>query len=67
MTKKYAKSCLSVKKLISTSKQRAEHQFAGRNTQQMGIGLTGKLGRAWVLHGCWCMTSWVVASGMAHG
>ena len=33
MTKKYAISCFSVKKLISTSKRHGEHPFAGRNTQ----------------------------------
>ena len=27
------KSCFSVKKIISTSKQHAEHSFAGRNSQ----------------------------------
>ena len=32
--KNHAKSCLSGKKLISTSKRRAEHLFAGRNAQQ---------------------------------
>ena len=36
MTLKYAKSCFSVKKLISTRKWRVEHPFAGRNTQQSG-------------------------------
>ena len=35
MSKKYAKSGFRVKKLISTSKQRAEHPLAGQNTQQM--------------------------------
>ena len=35
MTKKYAKSCFSVKKLISTSEQRAKHPFAGQNTQEL--------------------------------
>ena len=34
MTLKYAKSYYSVKKLISTSKRREEHPFAGQNTQQ---------------------------------
>ena len=33
MTKKYAKSCFRVKKLILTSEQGAEHLFAGQNTQ----------------------------------
>ena len=33
MTEKYAISCFSVKKLISTSKRHGEHPFAGRNTQ----------------------------------
>ena len=32
--KNHAKSCFSVKKLISTCERRAEHPFAGRNTQQ---------------------------------
>ena len=32
--KNHAKSCFSVTKLISTSELRAEHPFAGRNTQQ---------------------------------
>ena len=26
----------------------------------LGFGLTGKLGCAWVLHGCWCMGAWLV-------
>ena len=34
-TKKYAKSCFSVKKLIRTSERHADHPFAGRNTQQL--------------------------------
>ena len=34
MTLMYAKSYYSVKKLISTSKRLAEHQFAGQNRQQ---------------------------------
>ena len=34
-TLKYAKSCFSVKKLISTREWRGEHPFAGRNTQQL--------------------------------
>ena len=34
LIKKYAKSCFRVKKLISTSQRRAEHPFAGQNTQQ---------------------------------
>ena len=32
----YAKSYFSVKKLISITKRRAEHPFAGQNTQQKG-------------------------------
>ena len=31
------KSCYSVKKMISTSEQRAEHLFTGQNTQQFGV------------------------------
>ena len=34
MIEKDLKSCFSIKKLISTSKQRAEHPLAGWNTQQ---------------------------------
>ena len=37
MTKKYAKSCFSVKKFISTSKRHVKHPFAGRNTQHEGL------------------------------
>ena len=37
MTKKYAKSCFSVKKLILTSEWCAEHPFAGGNTQHMAV------------------------------
>ena len=33
MTEKDVKSCFTIKKLISTSERRAEHLFAGRNTQ----------------------------------
>ena len=29
-------SCFNVKKIISTSKQSAEHPFAGWNTQHLG-------------------------------
>ena len=35
--KNHAKSCFSVKNLISTSERRAEHLFAGQNTQQADI------------------------------
>ena len=38
LTKKYAKSCFSIKKLITTSKRRKEHPFAGQNTQQEAKG-----------------------------
>ena len=34
MTKKYVESYFSIKKLILTSERRAEHPFAGPNTQQ---------------------------------
>ena len=40
----------------------------------MGFWLTGKLGRAWVVHGIWWWASWavhgivhVVVHGMVHG
>ena len=35
MTEKDLKSCLSIKKLIFTSKRHAEHPFIGQNTQNM--------------------------------
>ena len=35
LTKKFAKSCFSIKKLILTSKRPEEHPFPGQNTQQM--------------------------------
>ena len=35
MIEKDLKSCFRVKKMISTSERRAEHPFAGRNTQQL--------------------------------
>ena len=38
------KSCFSVKKLISTSEQRAEHPFAGRNTQHINTNFI----QAWI-------------------
>ena len=31
------KICFSIKKIISTREQHAEHPFAGRNTQQMAL------------------------------
>ena len=30
---------------------------------KMGSGMTGKLGCAWVAHGCRCMVAWVVVAG----
>ena len=41
MVKIDGKSCFIVKKLISTSEQRAEHPLAGRNTQQFFISTSG--------------------------
>ena len=37
MTEKDVKSCFSIKKLISISERRAEHPFAGRNTQHIKV------------------------------
>ena len=37
MTEKDVKSCFSVKKLISTSEQHAEHPLTGGNTQQVFV------------------------------